>query len=78
MGRNAAGRNCQGELKEETSICRKRTGKCSLVRKSQPTGCEKTGSWTEELEASALYAKVSRITKELQKVETKENLNEEE
>lgn len=78
MGRNAAGRNCQGELKEETSICRKRTGKCSLARKSQPTGCEKPAHGQEEYKTSALYAKVSRITKELQKVETKENLNEEE
>ena len=32
----------------------------------------------EEYKTSALYAKVSRITKELQKVETKENLNEKE
>ena len=32
----------------------------------------------EEYKTSALYIKVSRITKDLQKVETKENLNEEE
>ena len=67
-------------------ICKRFLGKVAEKERENATLQEKVSQLVvkkpthrqEEYKTSALYIKVSRITKDLQKVETKENLNEEE
>ena len=68
----------KANLKRKQAFAEKERENAALQEKVSRPVVKKPAHGQEEYKTSALYAKVSRITKELQKVETKENLNEEE
>ena len=68
----------KANLRRKQELAEKERENAALQEKVSRPVVKKPAHGQEEYKTSALYAKVSRITKELQKVETKENLNEEE
>ena len=68
----------KANLKRKQAFAEKERENATLQEKVSQLVVKKPTHRQEEYKTSALYIKVSRITKDLQKVETKENLNEEE
>lgn len=68
----------KANLRRKQELAEKERENATLQEKVSQLVVKKPTHRQEEYKASALYIKVSRITKDLQKVETKENLNEEE
>lgn len=68
----------KANLKRKQELAEKERENATLQEKVSQLVVKKPTHRQEEYKTSALYIKVSRITKDLQKVETKENLNEEE
>lgn len=68
----------KANLRRKQELAEKERGNATLQEKVSQLVVKKPTHRQEEYKTSALYIKVSRITKDLQKVETKENLNEEE
>lgn len=68
----------KANLRRKQELAEKERENATLQEKVSQLVVKKPTHRQEEYKTSALYIKVSRITKDLQKVETKENLNEEE
>lgn len=68
----------KANLRRKQELAEKERENATLQEKVSQLVVKKPTHRQEECKTSALYIKVSRITKDLQKVETKENLNEEE
>ena len=68
----------KANLRRNQELAEKERENATLQEKVSQLVVKKPTHRQEEYKTSALYIKVSRITKDLQKVETKENLNEEE
>lgn len=68
----------KANLRRKQELAEKKRENATLQEKVSQLVVKKPTHRQEEYKTSALYIKVSRITKDLQKVETKENLNEEE
>ena len=68
----------KSNLRRKQELAEKERENATLQEKVSQLVVKKPTHRQEEYKTSALYIKVSRITKDLQKVETKENLNEEE
>lgn len=68
----------KANLRRKQELAEKERENTTLQEKVSQLVVKKPTHRQEEYKTSALYIKVSRITKDLQKVETKENLNEEE
>lgn len=68
----------KANLRRKQELAEKERENATLQEKVSQLVVKKPTHRQEENKTSALYIKVSRITKDLQKVETKENLNEEE
>lgn len=68
----------KANLRRKQKLAEKERENATLQEKVSQLVVKKPTHRQEEYKTSALYIKVSRITKDLQKVETKENLNEEE
>lgn len=67
----------KANLRRKQELAEKERENATLQEKVSQLVVKKPTHRQEEYKTSALYIKVSRITKDLQKVETKENLNEE-
>lgn len=68
----------KANLRRKQELAEKERENATLQEKVSQLVVKKPTHRQEEYKTSALYIKVSRITKDLQNVETKENLNEEE
>jgi hypothetical protein len=68
----------KANLRRKQELAEKERENATLQEKVSQLVVKKPTHRQEEYKTSALYIKVSRITKDFQKVETKENLNEEE
>lgn len=68
----------KANLRRKQELAEKERENATLQEKVSQLVVKKPTHRQEEYKTSALYIKVSRITKDLQKAETKENLNEEE
>lgn len=68
----------KANLRRKQELAEKERENATLQEKVSQLVVKKPTHRQEEYKTYALYIKVSRITKDLQKVETKENLNEEE
>lgn len=68
----------KANLRRKQELAEKERENATLQEKVSQLVVKKPTHRQEEYKTSALYIKVSRITKDLQEVETKENLNEEE
>ena len=68
----------KANLRRKQELAEKERENATLQEKVSQLVVKKPTHRQEEYKTSALYIKVSRITKDLQQVETKENLNEEE
>lgn len=68
----------KANLRRKQELAEKERENATLQEKVSQLVVKKPTHRQEEYKTSALYIKVSRITKDLQKVETKENLNKEE
>lgn len=68
----------KANLRRKQELAEKERENATLQEKVSQLVVKKPTHRQEEYKTSALYIKVSRITKDLQKVKTKENLNEEE
>lgn len=68
----------KANLRRKQELAEKERENATLQEKVSQLVVKKPTHRQEEYKTSALYIKVPRITKDLQKVETKENLNEEE
>lgn len=68
----------KANLRRKQELAEKERENATLQEKVSQLVVKKPTHRQEEYKTSALYIKASRITKDLQKVETKENLNEEE
>ena len=68
----------KANLRRKQELAEKERENATLQEKVSQLVVKKPTHRQEEYKTSALYIKVSRITKDLQKVEIKENLNEEE
>ena len=68
----------KANLRRKQELAEKERENATLQEKVSQLVVKKPTHRQEEYKTSALYITVSRITKDLQKVETKENLNEEE